>query len=341
MHAQKVAADRFPTAEDAHLIASDWAPAQLVDSEEIGLRLGRMMTDAISSGFDAFSPTAAAPGRAAHATPAALGERAMSMSPAAAPTTAPMGMEQLRSLVTRLVRASQRVRKDHRHLTDAERERFNRALQQLNGQNKYDELVAVHQDMNHRHHTMPGMPPSATQRFLPWHRAYGLKFEDLLRSVEPDVTVPYWDYANDHNRPDWVWQPPGVNRPAPGTNPGTSLPTQATIDGLLVRPTYTAFTFGRVMAGVRQDGLEIAAHNNVHNWCGGTLGNPMTSSGDPIFFLLHSNVDRIWDQWQLTHSGMPNVTGADAGLDPWWTAASGGLTVGDVKDITALGYSYQ
>jgi len=95
------------------------------------------------------------------------------------------------------------------------------------------------------------------------------------------------------------------------------------------------------MAGVRADGLEVAAHNNVHNWCRGTLSRPMTSSRDPIFFLLHANVDRIWDQWQLTHSGTPHLTGVDAGLDPWWTQAAGGLTTDAVKDITVLGYSYQ
>ncbi|MGW5425177.1 tyrosinase family protein [Streptomyces sp. NPDC003943] len=74
------------------------------------------------------------------------------------------------------------------------------------------------------------MPPVAIQRFLPWHRAYGLEFENLLRTVKPNVTIPYWDYANDHARPDGVWQPSGVNRPTPGVKPDgqptAPLPTQ-------------------------------------------------------------------------------------------------------------------
>ncbi|MET9819292.1 MULTISPECIES: tyrosinase family protein [unclassified Streptomyces] len=340
MHPHDVAQNRFPTAEDAQRIASEWAPAQLVDSEEIGLRLGRMM-NAAPAGLVALSPVPSAPGPAAHVAPVGLGE-ALPTATALSASPAPVTMEDLRSLVTTLVRASQRVRKDHRQLSEDEREQFNRALRQAHDKPEYKQLVATHQDMSHRHHTMGGAPPSATQRFLPWHRAYGLKFEDLLRTVDPQITLPYWDYANDHNRPDWVWQPSTVNRPTPGSeDPEAALPTQATIDGLLARPTYTAFTFGRVMGGVVNPGLEIAAHNNVHNWCGGTLGSPMTSSEDPIFFLLHANADRIWDQWQLTHSGMPNVTGTDAGLDPWWTPTAGGLTTDDVKDITALGYSYQ
>ena len=70
-------------------------------------------------------------------------------------------------------------------------------------------------------------------------------------------------------------------------------------------------------------------------------GPPTQVTIDLSFFLLHANVDRIRDQWQLTHSGMPNATGADAGLDPRWTPTAGGLTTEDVKDITTLGYSYQ
>ncbi|MGW2701566.1 tyrosinase family protein [Streptomyces sp. NPDC001340] len=336
--AAKVAMKGFPTAEDALEIASEWAPAQLIDSEEIGLRLNRMMADGHAQpGMAAPGPVAAA--SAAHLAAAGLGEAAWHVpTGTAAPMTAPMEAEQLRSLVTRLVRASQRVRKDHRQLSTAERDRYNEVLRQLATTPAYKQLVADHQDMSHRHHTMQGMGPEATQRFLPWHRAYCLKFEELLRTVDPALTIPYWDYANDHARPDWVWKPSGVTRPTPATS---GLPTQATIDGLLTRPTFTAFTFGRVMAGVQPNGLEVAAHNNVHNWCRGTLSQPMTASNDPIFFLLHANVDRIWDQWQLTHTGGPNVTGADAGLDPWWTQAAGGLTTDSVKDITVLGYSYQ
>jgi hypothetical protein len=38
----------------------------------------------------------------------------------------------------------------------------------------------------------------------------------------------------------------------------------------------------------------------VHRWIGGDMLS-MTSPNDPIFFLHHSNVDRIWAKWQLEH----------------------------------------
>lgn len=38
-------------------------------------------------------------------------------------------------------------------------------------------------------------------------------------------------------------------------------------------------------------------HNKVHVWVGGDMG-PATSPNDPVFYLNHCNVDRIWAGWQ-------------------------------------------
>jgi tyrosinase len=37
-------------------------------------------------------------------------------------------------------------------------------------------------------------------------------------------------------------------------------------------------------------------HNQVHRWVGGDMG-PASSPNDPVFFLHHCNVDRIWEGW--------------------------------------------
>jgi hypothetical protein len=81
--------------------------------------------------------------------------------------------------------------------------------------------------------------------------------------------------------------------------------------------------------------LEYDAHNSVHNWCNGTISDPDTATQDPIFWLLHANVDRLWDTWQMTHDGVPLLTGADAVLDPWQP-----VTVADVDSVSQLGYWY-
>jgi hypothetical protein len=41
-------------------------------------------------------------------------------------------------------------------------------------------------------------------------------------------------------------------------------------------------------------------HNRIHIWVGGDMG-PGTSPNDPVFFLHHCNVDRIWALWQTAH----------------------------------------
>jgi tyrosinase len=41
-------------------------------------------------------------------------------------------------------------------------------------------------------------------------------------------------------------------------------------------------------------------HNRVHVWIGGDMA-PGTSPNDPVFYLNHCNVDRIWESWMQSH----------------------------------------
>ena len=47
-------------------------------------------------------------------------------------------------------------------------------------------------------------------------------------------------------------------------------------------------------------------HNRVHVWIGGDMG-PGTAPNDPVFFLHHCNIDRLWAQWQRAHPNLPYV----------------------------------
>ena len=46
--------------------------------------------------------------------------------------------------------------------------------------------------------------------------------------------------------------------------------------------------------------LEIPLHNLVHRWVGGNMVD-MTSPNDPVFWLHHCNIDRLWAEWQDLH----------------------------------------
>ena len=44
-------------------------------------------------------------------------------------------------------------------------------------------------------------------------------------------------------------------------------------------------------------------HNRLHVYIGGTMADIVISSNDPIFYLHHSNVDRMYEMWLQRHNG--------------------------------------
>ena len=79
-------------------------------------------------------------------------------------------------------------------------------------------------------------------------------------------------------------------------------------------------SFRNVLEGFEGPGL----HNIVHQWVGGSM-LPETSPNDPVFFLHHCNVDRIWAAWQvgrpisdyLPQGGGPAGHNAVDSVFPW------------------------
>jgi tyrosinase len=112
-----------------------------------------------------------------------------------------------------------------------------------------------------------------------------------------------------------------------------------------------------VMMVVSGEGL----HNAAHGWVGGLLeagtGGPRlgtmllpTSTNDPVFFLHHANIDRLWAEWQDAHginSYQPRGCGQE--LPEYGCLGNAGsdrmhppfdATPNDVADVRALGYLY-
>ena len=87
--------------------------------------------------------------------------------------------------------------------------------------------------------------------------------------------------------------------------PITGLPTRARVGEALAQTTYDAPPWGAATTtGFRHrlEGWVPAAsapglHNRVHAWVGGDM-LVSTSPNDPVFYLNHCNVDRIWAAWQ-------------------------------------------
>ena len=101
-------------------------------------------------------------------------------------------------------------------------------------------------------------------------------------------------------------------------NRNIPLPVQAEVDSLLnvsrpydVAP-YNEFadinsSMRNYLEGFRVQAGTAAMHNAVHVWVGGQMQTG-SSPNDPAFFLHHTNIDRLWSQWQERYgsSAYPN-----------------------------------
>jgi len=200
-----------------------------------------------------------------------------------------------------------RIRKNANALTTGERDRFVSAFAQLNhqGRGRFQDFRDMHVSASlPQAHGAPG--------FLPWHRAYLLDLERELQAIDASVALPYWRFdqpapnlftrdffgASDalgtvqfsNINPLQFWKTDGVqgiNR-RPLFNTATAPPSLRTETQTLALGTqYPAF---RTMEG--------NPHGFAHTSFGGSIQDPATAPKDPLFFLLHCNVDRLWAKWQ-------------------------------------------
>jgi tyrosinase len=76
-------------------------------------------------------------------------------------------------------------------------------------------------------------------------------------------------------------------------------------------------------------------HNSGHVWVGGSMGTIAAAPADPVFWMHHAEIDRIWAEWQALNPGQnPPLAGAAATMDPW------SETEVETRDILALGFTY-
>ncbi|KAF2101160.1 Di-copper centre-containing protein [Rhizodiscina lignyota] len=82
---------------------------------------------------------------------------------------------------------------------------------------------------------------------------------------------------------------------------------------LLNQKTYAKFAFGVNVAPFNNTlpGIHVGGHICV----GGTESNAWSSPEDPMFFMQHANLDRIWNLWQLKDNGK-NLWDIDAPIFP-------------------------
>lgn len=162
--------------------------------------------------------------------------------------------------------------------------------------------------------------------FISWHRMYLYYFERIVRkySEESDWALPYWDYSNPRQRsmPALFRENTGDNplyipERRPSINAGAPLSPETVSLDCLTRipftgtPTSLESFGGQTIPAPQQfwrgtGALENVPHNVVHNAIGGWMGSPYTAAQDPVFWLHHANIDRLWNEWISMGGGRMN-----------------------------------
>lgn len=220
-----------------------------------------------------------------------------------------------------------RIRKNAATLSNAERDRLIAALAQFNNQGlgRYADFSGTHVGgaASDEAHGRPG--------FLPWHRSFVLDLERELQAIDPSVALPYWRFdqaAPSLFTPAYLGQGNG-NLPVifSPTNPLRFWKT-GTVSGIVRNPLFNVSLAppgpltqaqalalgnpGALFANFRR--LESIGprdyHGRAHVSFSGPIGSISTAVRDPLFFLLHCNVDHAWAVWQKANGRFDSAVAA-------------------------------
>jgi tyrosinase len=204
---------------------------------------------------------------------------------------------------------SQSIRKNYQEMTVSERDAVVAAFYQMRlGGDLVNDLAQFHADFFNLdgvgdgtqldiHFNLPDEPER--QIFFPWHRMQMFEMEQAMQEINPNVSMPWWDSSVDQatNSPLWdqsfmgqfnqAW---GLNRNLGGNGP---LPTPIDVSNLQAISDFLVYSNQMERGPV---------HRGAHVWVGGAMPTPV-SPRDPIFYLHHTNVDRLWAEWEDAHPG--------------------------------------
>jgi hypothetical protein len=171
--------------------------------------------------------------------------------------------------------------------------------------------------------------------FLPWHRFYLHFFERTLqkRMKDPNFALPYWNYFDNYDSGrKGIALPPLVKDAAnplfdqwrtPSLNEGKVLmdPDSADASQAFAFTTFTQFS----------NQLQGQPHGAMHCAVGSgcvmpDIGLVPIAGADPVFYMHHSNIDRLWQCWLVRQSrGQPITLAwarANLGMPDSWYAQS-------------------
>ncbi len=189
--------------------------------------------------------------------------------------------------------------------------------------------------------------------FLPWHRMFVMAFEGIIRSVagEPAFTLPYWNYLDPAQRAipsqfrrpgDPVWGALYRSTRNGAVNAGGAIASAAALTPeILSEANYSPSGADQGFCANLDFGLHGTVHVGVGNATNG-MGVVPWAANDPVFWLHHCNIDRLWASWNA--AGGANPSDAAFTSKPFIFAdANGAQTsriVSSVLNLASAGYDY-
>lgn len=199
-----------------------------------------------------------------------------------------------------------------------------------------------------------------TNNFLPWHRMFIYFFEEMIGAVLGDdtFTLPYWNFSPGLPSGQSGIMPQAFRSPNDpllaslyvqdrwsGVNSGSPIDSQnpglLDVAGAMAETTYSPNNPKQGFC----NNLDFGLHSVVHILVGTltNMGYIPASAEDPIFWVHHCNIDRIWASWNRV--GNLNPTEPDFLGQAFWFPGPDGeavsIKVGDVMSIAQLNYTYQ
>jgi len=200
--------------------------------------------------------------------------------------------------------------------------------------------------------------------FLPWHRQYVLQLEAIVRTItgRSEFTLPYWDYtsASSYAIPE-EFQSRNRTHPifaslfVPRRNADGGRLRSANVNGgEPINKYYRGRRNFLVLPNLRQrnyssfsEQLDGQLHNQIHQFVGDetNMGSVPSAAGDPLFWLHHCNIDRIWFAWNAAGGRNPTSTGGVGWADTSFSfvGAEGDridLPISSISNVEALPYRY-
>jgi hypothetical protein len=178
--------------------------------------------------------------------------------------------------------------------------------------------------------------------FLIWHRLYIYNFEKIIRKISGDssFSLPYCRYTDTTNVAQARIMPTVFRDTTAGLYEKARLDSMNNgylIDGKTVNKLSLTKLFKNTTYAGFNGNIDAAPHGAMHNYIGfgndlkgkamfnpikqkmdegGLMQDVATAAFDPIFWVHHANIDRVWQQWTNSPNGK-KITLDELKSAPW------------------------